>query len=157
MKKYSLDVRLSLIIAMVILCMLSACAERDPGAARQGGDPITARQGEWLFINYWAEWCKPCIHEIPELNSLNDMSGFAVLGVNYDGESGEELIRQESKLAIAFPTLTQDPAERFSVARPQVLPTTLVINPRGELQQILIGPQTAASLRAATQLGNEQG
>jgi hypothetical protein len=38
----------------------------------------------------------------------------------------------------------------FALARPQVLPTTLVLAPGGELHSVLIGPQTADSLIAAT-------
>jgi thiol-disulfide isomerase/thioredoxin len=119
-------------------------------------DPIAAHRGEWLFINYWATWCKPCIREVPELNALDGLEGFAVLGINYDGEQGEELRAQETRLAIAFPTLANDPAARFGVERPQVLPTTLVIDPRGSLHRVLIGPQTLESLRAATESGEEQ-
>lgn len=106
-------------------------------------------RGDWTFVNYWAEWCKPCIKEIPELNALHQQSGFRVLGVNYDGASGEDLQRQLRTLGVEFPTLPADPAERFAVVRPQVLPTTLVLSPDGELQRVLIGPQTEASLLAA--------
>ena len=128
--------------------LLTGCAD---------GDPIDAQRGQWLFINYWAQWCKPCIHEVPELNALNAQRGYAVLGVNYDGETGETLLEQEQRLAIAFPTLTTDPASRYGVARPEVLPTTLIISPDGELYRVLIGPQTQETLRAAVDSGQQQG
>lgn len=120
------------------------------GACGASQDPIDARRGQWLLINYWAEWCKPCIHEVPELNAIDARDGYAVLGVNYDGETGAALAAQVDKLGIAFPTLDLDPAPRFAVARPQVLPTTLVVDPRGQLQQVLVGPQTQDTLLAAT-------
>lgn len=112
-------------------------------------DPITAARGQWLFINYWAEWCKPCIREVPELNALHEQQGYTVLGVNYDGATGEALQEQIDKLKIRFPTLAEDPASRFAVARPQVLPTTLVVRPDGSLQTVLIGPQDRDTLTDA--------
>ena len=103
-------------------------------------------------MNYWAKWCKPCIREIPELNALNrDYAQVTVLGVNYDGAEGEELSRQISELKINFPMLPEDPASKLGAPRPLVLPTTLIINPAGELSQTLIGPQTLESLTTATE------
>jgi thiol-disulfide isomerase/thioredoxin len=101
-------------------------------------------------VNYWAEWCKPCIKEIPELNDLDRRDAYRVLGVNFDGATGVELEEQETRLKVAFPTLPTDPADRFGLERPAVLPTTLVIAPGGELHSVLVGPQTAESLIAAT-------
>ena len=50
--------------------------------------------GRWLVVNYWAEWCAPCRTEIPELNELHHdrvNHGLVVLGVNWDGFTGEKL------------------------------------------------------------------
>ena len=138
----------SLLATLAAALLLSACAD---------DDAISAQRGQWLFINYWAQWCKPCRHEVPELNRLHEQSGFAVLGVNYDGAVGEELTAQEAALGIAFATLAQDPAARFGIARPDVLPTTLVIDPEGNLHSVLVGPQTEDSLRAATRAGSNSG
>lgn len=119
------------------------------GCPAPDDDPLRG-SADWTFVNYWAEWCKPCIKEIPELNALDTRDGFRVLGVNFDGATGEALAAQQETLGVAFPTLAEDPAARFSLARPQVLPTTLVLAPGGELHSVLIGPQTADSLIAAT-------
>jgi thiol-disulfide isomerase/thioredoxin len=140
--------RMLQLAALLLACLASqGCGDSD--------DAIAAARGEWLFINYWATWCKPCRREIPELNALNEREGYAVLGVNYDGTLGEALAKEERDLAISFPTLTADPAQRYQVERPQVLPTTLVITPAGKLAQVLVGPQTEDSLLAATRSGNQ--
>ena len=131
-----------------ILLPVAACGPADtPGISLDLDGKL---QGQWVVINYWAIWCKPCAHEIPELNALAELAGVSVLGVNFDGASGAELAEQEQKLGINFPTLQIDPALQLGVPRPVVLPTTLVIAPDGQLRETLVGPQTLESLAAAT-------
>ncbi|KAA1192834.1 TlpA family protein disulfide reductase [Pseudohalioglobus sediminis] len=138
------------ILALVLT--LAACTNPEEGA-----DNTVPRlnlpdyQGRWLVVNYWAEWCKPCIKEIPELNSLDQRyAQIAVLGVNFDGNTGAELETQVEKLGIAFPTLLEDPAAQLGMQKPSVLPTTLVFDPDGRLANTLVGPQTLESLALAT-------
>ena len=103
------------------------------------------------MINYWAEWCKPCIKEIPELNLLaQEYPKIKVLGVNFDGASGDELERQVEQLGISFPTLATDPSAELGTSRPMVIPTTLILAPDGTLKDTLVGPQTLESLLAAS-------
>jgi thiol-disulfide isomerase/thioredoxin len=109
-------------------------------------------QGQWVVINYWAQWCAPCIKEIPELNRLDqDYAQVTVVGVNYDGTNGHELELQRQKLGVTFASLESDPAAQLGIPRPVVLPTTLILDPTGRLVATLIGPQTLASLVQATQ------
>ena len=133
----------------LILCLgLSAC-----GAAELSTTSLQLDQlkGQWVVINYWAKWCKPCITEIPELNGLNqDYDQVSVFGVNYDGSTGDELEQELIELGVEFPTLAVDPAEQLGVPRPRVLPTTLVIDPEGTLRDTLLGPQTLETLTLAT-------
>jgi thiol-disulfide isomerase/thioredoxin len=111
-------------------------------------------KGSWTFVNYWAKWCKPCIKEIPELNLLHKRDGVRVLGVNYDGAQSDDLQSQLASLDVQFPTLTADPAARYGIDRPEVLPTTLVIAPDGTLKAVLVGPQTEHSLLKVAGLAN---
>ena len=132
---------------LVLIASLAACSGGDqPGGTLQ----LDRLKGQWVVINYWATWCKPCIHEIPELNDLAQLPAVTVLGVNYDGVEGEQLARQVEQLGIAFPILTTDPASQLGLARPAVLPTTFVLDPQGQLRGTLVGPQTLQSLAAAT-------
>ena len=119
------------------------------GDVGKESSPIENLRGQWLLVNYWAEWCKPCIEEIPELNELDHArTDVSVLGVNFEGATGAELAGKEERLGIAFPTI-EDPAAELGIDRPAVLPTTLLVNPQGELVDTLIGPQTTATLQEA--------
>ncbi len=112
---------------------------------------IDQLRGQWVVINYWAKWCKPCIKEIPELNELNKRyPEVTVVGVNYDGATGEALSAQVEQLGIEFAVLPQDPAAQLQQPRPVVLPTTIILDPEGKVRQTLLGPQTIASLAKAT-------
>ncbi len=139
-------------LALGLMVALSGCG---PGQGPQGGLSLEQLRGQWVVINYWAIWCKPCIQEIPELNALDELPGVTVLGVNYDGVAGQEREQQILQLGIAFDVLANDPAGELGITRPVVLPTTLIIDPAGELRDTLVGPQTFESLAAAT--GQEAG
>ena len=139
------------LLIAVLLLTLVACGSND--VPPQGSNQkLSSLHGQWVVINYWAKWCKPCIKEIPELNELDrHYSKVTVLGVNYDGATGEELATQLKDLGVAFAILDQDPAAGLNLPRPVVLPTTIIIDPEGNLSQTLIGPQTLASLARATE------
>ena len=105
------------------------------------------------MLNYWAEWCAPCREEIPELNELRQQGSqrgveIRVLGVNYDGLEGADLNAVMQRMEIEFPVLVDDPREYFRIGRAEVLPMTVVIDPKGTVQAVLVGPQTAVSLLA---------
>jgi thiol-disulfide isomerase/thioredoxin len=130
-----------------ILLLVAACS---PAGAPHSNLRLDELRGQWVVINYWAIWCKPCAQEIPELNALAELPGVTVLGVNFDSASGAELEQQLNKLNINFPTLEVDPTAQLGVSRPVVLPTSIVIDPAGQLRETLVGPQTLQSLAAAT-------
>lgn len=139
------------IVCAGLMLALVACAPQEPPP----GKDLEALRGQWVLVNYWAQWCKPCIDEIPELNEMNSKyTNVTVLGVNFDGATGEELAQQTEALGVEFTNLEQDPAAALGVPRPVVLPSTLVVNPAGELVTTLLGPQTLASLEQATVLAS---
>ncbi len=107
--------------------------------------------GRYLVINYWATWCAPCRKEIPELNELAiaRSADLAIFGVNFESVSASQMADDIAKMGITFPVYVTDPSSRFQVEKPQVLPTTLIIDPDGKLQATLVGPQTAGTLLAA--------
>ena len=142
-------------LRILLLCgLLLGCSGAGPSnPLRLADGGITSPgqwQGDWVLINYWADWCGPCRDEVPELNHLNTAEeGFTVLGVNYDYLEGAELQASIDTLGISFPTLLDDPQLLLGYEEATVLPMTVLIAPDGALHRILVGPQTAQTLLAA--------
>ena len=103
-------------------------------------------QGQRLVVNFWAEWCAPCLEEIPELNRLHDEAGQTVLGVNFDRPALPELQRQIQALDVKFPVIYSETHQRLANLTPQVLPTTYVFDQKGQLLEKLVGPQTQQTI-----------
>ncbi len=143
-----MKLRALVVISLFVLC---ACNESTDFTDTDGnGYRYSDFQGKWQVINYWATWCAPCIHEIPELISLDENNAnVSVFGVNFDAPEGEEIARQIEKMGITFPVYQEDPHVRLGIQMPEVLPTTVLINPEGSIADVLIGPQTEASLLSA--------
>ncbi len=142
---------LQMVMGLLAGLLLAGCAE-DWGVD-QHGRKVTAEQlnEQWLIINYWAEWCRPCRTEIPELNRLSEQlkgQSAQVLGVNFDALQGDELKRVADGFSIAFPVLAQDPARRLGLPQNDVLPVTYIVGADGKLRERLVGEQTAAGLQA---------
>ncbi|MCE5363156.1 TlpA disulfide reductase family protein [Pseudomonas anguilliseptica] len=131
--------------------ILAGCAE-DIGVDQHGRKVAVERlEGQWLVINYWAQWCAPCRTEIPELNALEKQlkaQSVQVLGVNFDGLQDEKLSQASQDMGISFTVLAQDPAERYQLPRAEVLPVTYIVDPQGRMRERLLGEQTAAGLTA---------
>jgi thiol-disulfide isomerase/thioredoxin len=146
--------RVRCLAALAVVVALAGCSPAQPelAYARGGGASFEQLQGQWLLINYWAEWCAPCRKEIPELNELHEQGedyGVVVLGVNFDGLRGQELLTVMDRMDVQFPVLVEDPRGRWELPPPSVLPSTLVIDPDGNLHDVLVGPQTLESLALA--------
>ena len=107
--------------------------------------------GQWRLVNIWAEWCKPCWKEIPELNQFyaaQKDSDIKLLGFNFDELEHEELVVLKEKMSIDFPVLSQWPAVW---TKPDVmgLPATVIIAPDNIIIDVLWGEQTVESLNVA--------
>ena len=144
---------------LTVVLILSACGDHDSqkssgGATTAAEFDIDNYQGKWVLINYWAEWCAPCIKEIPELNKLDaeHAADLDVIAVNFDRVKGEELKQLSARMGIEFESLENDPADILRLSRPNSLPTTYLFNPEGKLAAKLVGPQTSESLLERIQI-----
>jgi cytochrome c biogenesis protein CcmG/thiol:disulfide interchange protein DsbE len=111
---------------------------------------LASLRGKPALINFWASWCEPCRKEAPELERFDRSLGGAarLVGVDYtdQSDSGREFIEE---YGWKFPIL-EDPDGVYGARyRFSGLPTTVVLDARGNIVETLRGPQTAADLRQA--------
>ena len=133
-----------------LILILSSCSEPDYRLVDGSSGKLDDFLGRWLIVNYWADWCPPCIKEMPELeNFYNDNEDRAlVLTYNFDRLEGEELQSQIIRFGVNVPSILTDPGILFGWEAPPSLPATYIIDPEGILIHTLIGPQTQESLEA---------
>ncbi len=137
-------------LLLLSFLFLSGCGTEESRYDLLSGGSVSLEelQGKVVLINYWAEWCRPCRDEIPELNHFAQKypNRVHVLSVNFDDVQGEVLLQQVQALGIEFDTLLQDPRDELAVAASGGLPETIVLNAVGEVQEVLLGPQTRENL-----------
>lgn len=113
-------------------------------------------RGKYVFLDFWASWCMPCVAEIPNVKALReatrDRSDFVLLGVNMD-RSQSALDSAVKKHGIDWPQVfgpnsgAKEAGEAFGVA---AIPYTCLIGPDGKLiAQHLRGPGLADEVKLA--------
>ena len=135
------------ILLINLIFILSACSEPDYRLVDGGSGKVDDFLGKWLIVNYWADWCAPCIKEIPELNELADENkDIFVFTFNFDHLDQEDLAPIAKKFNIEVPSLVTHPRDIWGIQTPPAVPATFFINPNGELSLSLFRPQTKDAL-----------
>jgi thiol-disulfide isomerase/thioredoxin len=58
------------LIAVILLAFSSAQAQQIPAYSADEVIAHTSSRDTLYIINFWATWCAPCVHELPEFNAL---------------------------------------------------------------------------------------
>tara|TARA_R110000764_G_scaffold24008_1_gene58133 strand:+ start:423 stop:875 length:453 start_codon:yes stop_codon:yes gene_type:complete len=126
-------------IASILLVACEPAGWRDQHGNLVADDSL---RGHRTVVNYWAQWCAPCRDELPELNRLaDDFPQARVIGIDFDGAVGDALLAASEQMGIEFAVLGQDFAQSRGLAKPQVLPTTYILDEQGQVLHTLLGPQ----------------
>ena len=138
----------------VLISLFLGCSQPDLLTSENKKVYLDDLRGKWILINYWADWCPPCIKEIPELNKLNSQYGdkVAVFLFNFDRLEDNELKKQLFKIKAEIPSLISDPQLIYNYDVPDALPVTFVIDKDGKLSMTLKGPQTLEEMKEALNL-----
>tara|TARA_S200000501_G_scaffold315238_1_gene307494 strand:- start:1061 stop:1504 length:444 start_codon:yes stop_codon:yes gene_type:complete len=142
------------LLAYVLISLFLGCSQPDLLTSENKKVYLDDLRGKWILINYWADWCPPCIKEIPELNKLNSQFGdqVSVFLFNFDRLEGNELKKQLLKIKAEIPSLISDPQLIYNYDVPDALPVTFVIDKEGKLSMTLKGPQTLEEMKEALNL-----
>ena len=127
-------------------------ADADVDATTIDGEKIkwSAFEGQWLIFNFFAEWCAPCLREIPELNDfyVEKPQNTHLYMVSFDPLSADKLEIIKSKYGIQAPILLNKKGLALPVSFPQALPATVFVSPDGEAVKTLYGEVTKNQLDA---------
>lgn len=107
-------------------------------------------KGKWVFVNFWATWCPPCLEEIPDLVSFYDARkkhDVMVIGVVLDFSSTQEVTKYVDDMLMSYPIVYGDDDVIKQFGHADVLPTTYIYNPRGDLVKIKRGLVTQQYLK----------
>jgi cytochrome c biogenesis protein CcmG/thiol:disulfide interchange protein DsbE len=112
---------------------------------------LAAFRGHPVVINFWATWCPPCIHEMPELATRfaqHREANLEVLAVNADGEKADKIRRFAAGMSLPFPVLL-DPRIKTAAAYGVIqLPVTVFVDSSGVIRRIHAGPIQSSALDA---------
>ena len=135
------------IIQLFCILVLVSCQRNDIEVFNGSNTNINDLNGNWILINYWADWCAPCIKEIPELNDFAaENKNIKVYTFNFDELEIDDLKPIAKKFNIKVPSLLTHPRDIWGIATPPAVPATYFINPNGEIAVSLFRPQTKDSL-----------
>ena len=132
--------------------------EREPAPDVTGttfeGDELSLSDyaGEILVLNVWASWCGPCRAEQPVLDEVH--AEYGDLGVDFLGvnikDNETAAIAYTANKGVLYPSLHDQPGEIPQAFRdtvpPRAIPSTLVIDPDGNIAARVIGPTTYGQL-----------
>lgn len=136
---HSLVVLLGTFVASAALS-LNAFADPAPDFTLQSSTGENVRlaeqRGQVVMLNFWASWCGPCRKEMPLLDEMSkrySAAGFVLYGVNVeeDNTDAKKLIKE---LGVTFPILYDTESKASSLYNVDAMPTTVVIDKKGEIR-----------------------
>ena len=135
------------IIQHLCLLVILGCQKNDIEVFNGANTNLANLNGNWVVINYWADWCAPCIKEIPELNEFaSENKDLKVYTFNFDQLEIDDLEPIANRFNILVPSLITHPRDIWGIQTPPAVPATFFINPSGELSLSLFRPQTKDEL-----------
>ena len=114
---------------------------------------LDSLKGKTIFLNYWATWCRPCLAEMPDMDKaakILEDENFMFLAAS------DEEIDKIKKFAAKFDFSFQFVHSKTSVFDLDImaLPTTMVINSKGEIVYNEVGARNWANDKELENLRN---
>lgn len=103
--------------------------------------------GKVVVVDFWATWCAPCLVEIPHYIAMQKKygdRGLVVVGISMDHQGAVVVQPFAAKHAINYPLLIGDSDVADAFGGVEYLPTTLLIDRKGNVRHRKIGAMEPA-------------
>lgn len=124
-----------------------------------GSIRLGALRGKVVLVNFWASWCGPCRSEMPRLSGWYrrlHARGLVVLGVDQQ-EDRSTVAAFLRKLHVPYPVALDESASVSARYNVWGLPRTILVDRRGLISSVAVGPvdgpYLAAHVEPALQAG----
>lgn len=125
---------------LIVAALLGACTPAPQFIDGAGKNlSLSTLAGKPLLVNYFAPWCAPCLREMPLLAALHREGQIGVIAINYDPASPAELAELARRYQIAVPLMVPLDEASLPFPRPGALPTSYLLDGKGQLQKTLVG------------------
>lgn len=113
------------------------------------GNSLTLSEfkGKVIILNFWATWCPPCRKEIPDFVELYEKykdEGLLIIGVNLDGGDSRSVKQFSKNYKINYPIVLGNVNVTQDYGGIRGIPTTFVIDRKGDIKKKYIGYQPRA-------------
>jgi len=106
-------------------------------------------EGKGVFLNFWGTWCEPCKREMPYMERQYQYykeQGVEIIAINV-AESNLAVENFVNQHGLSFPVVLDKNMEVLNAYGVDPLPTTFLINPDGEVIDIITGQMTERNIR----------
>ena len=104
--------------------------------------------GSVAVVNVWAQWCGPCLEEMPALQRLHERyrdDGVAFLGINYRDDAAAAKSQVEAT-GVTYPSIVDRPGAFADDLGFLALPDTYVVDRTGTIRYVVFGETNETEL-----------
>lgn len=115
---------------------------------------LSDHKGNVVVLNFWATWCAPCRKEIPDFMEPHDEmkdDGVIFAGISLDEEGWEKVRPYANDMEINYPIVVDDGSVAKQYGPIRAVPTTFVVNKKGQMEYIASGMITKEKLKPILQ------
>ena len=114
------------------------------------GSMFEQKEGKPLVLHFWADWCRVCKVEAPNIETLS--KEYEVLTIAVKSGSNEKVKAYMKERGLTFKVLNDVNGEWANKFKVEMFPTTFIYSAKGELKFTEVGYTTTAGLLARLKL-----
>jgi thiol-disulfide isomerase/thioredoxin len=110
-------------------------------------------RGRPMLVYFWASWCPVCKLQNPNVEAV--ARDYNVIGVAMRSGGGQEVRDYMQAHGLDFPALADEDGSLSARFRVRAVPTSFIVDPRGDIHSLEVGFTSEWGLRARLWLADQ--